>query len=46
MQTSYMQAYLDGRQAFLDGEDFFECPYVGILFDRWVSGYNAETEMH
>jgi len=44
IKSQYNEVYNEGRKAFLDGLDFYECTYTGIYFERWVSGYNSAKE--
>ena len=46
IESAQTRIYNEGRKAFLNGEDFFECPHTGYYFDVWVSGYNAEKSEH
>lgn len=42
--AAYMAVFFEGQEAFLNGEDLSACPYSGILFDRWVTGYHSTEE--
>jgi len=44
--SMHIRIHSMGREAFLNGDDIYACPYKGWGFDVWVSGYNFEKEMH